>query len=139
LLEFLQDIVLVIPFSIITIIHSLVNCIPIPPLLHLEWLIKSIFIPEEEFPSGACTIDFYKMGYYNIPTTNCTSGPAKFLYDVIDLLDKPPEAKKRRSRYVIYKQIEVSYHGDRDEENGILEKFKWPMKEDMWARVLREW
>jgi hypothetical protein len=63
----------------------------------------------------------------------------KFLPNVKELLDNPPEAKKRRSRYVIYKRIDTNYYDDRDDENDILEKFKQPTEEEMRARAQREW
>lgn len=66
-------------------------------------------------------------------------GAAKFLPGVKELFDKPPEAKKRRSRYEIYKRIDASYYGYRDDEDGILEKVERPAEEEMRARALREW
>ncbi|GJS59388.1 putative reverse transcriptase domain-containing protein [Tanacetum coccineum] len=38
------------------------------------------------------------------------------------LFEKPSELRKRRSRYDIYKQIDASYYGYRDDEDGVLEK-----------------
>jgi hypothetical protein len=73
------------------------------------------------------------MACYNLPTTNCTSGASKFLHDVKDLFDKPPKANKRRPRYDIYKQIDASYYGNRDDENDILEKVERPIEEEMWV------
>jgi hypothetical protein len=46
-------------------------------------------------------------------------------------LISPPEAKKRRYRYVIYKQIDAIYYGDKDDENCVLEKVEWTAKEEM--------
>jgi hypothetical protein len=47
-------------------------------------------------------------------------------------LISPLEANKRRCRYAIYKRIDASsYYGPRNNEDDILEKFKWLMKEDM--------
>ncbi|GJS55454.1 pre-mRNA-splicing factor ISY1 [Tanacetum coccineum] len=38
------------------------------------------------------------------------------------LFEKPSELRKRRSRYDIYKQIDASYYGYRDDEDRVLEK-----------------
>jgi hypothetical protein len=43
------------------------------------------------------------MACYNLPTTNCTSGAKKFLLDIKEIFDKPPEVKKRMSMSDIYK------------------------------------
>jgi pre-mRNA-splicing factor ISY1 len=59
------------------------------------------------------------MACYNLPTTNCTSGPTKFLPNFKELFYKPPKVKKRRYRYVIYKRIETNYYGKKDDENDI--------------------
>jgi hypothetical protein len=40
---------------------------------------------------------------------------------------------------VIFNQIDTSYYGDNDDENGIMDKVKWPMEEEMQARASREW
>jgi pre-mRNA-splicing factor ISY1 len=63
----------------------------------------------------------------------------KFLPGVRELFNKPLKAKKRRSRYVIYKQIDANYYGDKDDKNDILEKDKRPTEEEMRAKALREW
>jgi hypothetical protein len=66
-------------------------------------LIEYLFDVGEEFPSRTCTIGCWKIVTCHLPTINCTSAAGKFLPDVKELFDKPPEVKKRRSRYVIYK------------------------------------
>jgi hypothetical protein len=96
LLDFLQDIVLVISIAIITGINSLVNIIPIPPLLHLEGLIKYLFDIGKEFCSPTCTIGCRKIVTCHLPTTNCTSVAGKFLLDVKQIFDKPPLRQRRR-------------------------------------------
>ncbi|KAG2246690.1 hypothetical protein Bca52824_086318 [Brassica carinata] len=48
-------------------------------------------------------------------------GAAKKLPGVRELFEKPPELRKRRTRYDIYKRIDASYYGYRDEEDGVLE------------------
>jgi hypothetical protein len=103
MLDFLQDIVLIIPVAIIIGINSLVNIIPRTPLLRLKGIIEYLFDVGEEFSIPTCIIDCWKITCYNIPTTNCTSGATKFLPDVKEIFDKPPKGKKRKSRYDIYK------------------------------------
>ncbi|CAL9025433.1 unnamed protein product [Prunus brigantina] len=49
-------------------------------------------------------------------------GAAKKLPGVRELFEKPPELRKRRTRYDIYKRIDASYYGYRDDEDGVLEK-----------------
>ncbi|WZY73303.1 hypothetical protein YC2023_005543 [Brassica napus] len=48
-------------------------------------------------------------------------GAAKKLPGVRELFEKPPELRKRRTRYDIYKRIDAGYYGYRDEEDGVLE------------------
>jgi pre-mRNA-splicing factor ISY1 len=79
------------------------------------------------------------MACYNLPTTNYISVAWKFLPSIKELFNKPPKAKKRRFRYVIYKRINTSYYGNKDDENGILEKIEWTTEEEMQARELRKW
>jgi hypothetical protein len=50
---------------------------------------------------------------------------------VKDIFDNPLEVKRRRSRYEIYKRIDVSYYGYRDDEDTILEKVEQLMEEEM--------
>jgi hypothetical protein len=53
--------------------------------------------------------------------------PSSNIYSII-----PLEARKRRCRYEIYKRIDVSLdYGYKNDENGILEKAKWPVEEEM--------
>lgn len=66
-------------------------------------------------------------------------GAAKKLPGVKELFEKPPEIKKRRSRYDIYKRINASYYGYRDEEDGIIEKLEGPAEVEMRRRALEEW
>ncbi|XP_077247554.1 pre-mRNA-splicing factor ISY1-like protein [Tasmannia lanceolata] len=66
-------------------------------------------------------------------------GAAKKLPGVRELFEKPPEPKKRRSRYEIFKRIDASYYGYRDDEDGILEKVEGPAEVEMRARALKEW
>jgi pre-mRNA-splicing factor ISY1 len=63
----------------------------------------------------------------------------KFLPDFKELFDKPPEEKKMRYRYVIYKWIEMSsYYGYKNDIDGILENVELTVQEEMRAKVLRE-
>ncbi|XP_011010073.1 PREDICTED: pre-mRNA-splicing factor ISY1 homolog [Populus euphratica] len=66
-------------------------------------------------------------------------GAAKKLPGVRELFEKPPELRKRRTRYDIYKRIDASYYGYRDEEDGILEKVEGPAEEEMRMRAVEEW
>ncbi|XP_059666121.1 uncharacterized protein LOC132311959 [Cornus florida] len=66
-------------------------------------------------------------------------GAAKKLPGVRELFDKPPELRKRRTRYDIYKRIDASYYGYRDDEDGILVKLEGPAEERMRAAVVAEW
>ncbi|KAF6144021.1 hypothetical protein GIB67_017629 [Kingdonia uniflora] len=66
-------------------------------------------------------------------------GAAKKLPGVRELFDKPPELKRRRSRYEIFKRIDASYYGYRDDEDGILEKLEGPAEKEMRAASLKEW
>lgn len=42
-------------------------------------------------------------------------------------------------RYDIYKRIDASYYGYRDEEDGILEKLEGPAEKKMQAAAVKEW
>ncbi|CBI37603.3 unnamed protein product, partial [Vitis vinifera] len=66
-------------------------------------------------------------------------GAAKKLPGVRELFEKPPELRKRKSRYDIYKRIDASYYGYRDDEDGVLEKVEGPAEERMRAAKLAEW
>lgn len=66
-------------------------------------------------------------------------GAAKKLPGVRELFEKPPELRKRRTRYDIYKRIDASYYGYRDDEDGILEKLEGPAENKMRAEALAEW
>ncbi|KAM7260227.1 hypothetical protein ACFE04_015968 [Oxalis oulophora] len=66
-------------------------------------------------------------------------GAAKKLPGVKELFDKPPELRKRRTRYDIYKRIDASYYGYRDEEDGVLDKVEGPAEERMRAEAVTEW
>lgn len=66
-------------------------------------------------------------------------GAAKKLPGVRELFEKPPELRKRRTRYDIYKRIDASYYGYRDEEDGVLEKVEVPAEERMRAAAVEEW
>ncbi|KAI3993206.1 hypothetical protein MKX01_009949 [Papaver californicum] len=66
-------------------------------------------------------------------------GAAKKLPGVKELFEKPPELRKRRSRYEIFKRIDASYYGYRDDEDGILVKLEGPAESEMRAAALKEW
>ncbi|MQM09247.1 hypothetical protein Taro_042114 [Colocasia esculenta] len=81
----------------------------------------------------------------DVPNPSCRGpgyryfGAAKKLPGVRELFEKPPETRKRRTRYDIYKRIDASYYGFRDDEDGILEKLGSPAQEEMRAQALAEW
>ncbi|XP_031255262.1 pre-mRNA-splicing factor ISY1 homolog [Pistacia vera] len=66
-------------------------------------------------------------------------GAAKKLPGVRELFEKPPELRKRRTRYDIYKRIDASYYGYRDDEDGVLERVEAPAEVKMRAEVEEEW
>ncbi|XP_057950648.1 uncharacterized protein LOC131145525 [Malania oleifera] len=66
-------------------------------------------------------------------------GAAKKLPGVRELFEKPPELRKRRSRYDIYKRIDASYYGYRDDEDGVLERLEVTAEEKMRAAAVEEW
>lgn len=66
-------------------------------------------------------------------------GAAKKLPGVKELFEKPPELRKRRTRYDIYKRIDASYYGYRDDEDGVLEKVEGPAEERMRKEAVEEW
>ncbi|KAL2553635.1 Isy1-like splicing [Forsythia ovata] len=66
-------------------------------------------------------------------------GAAKKLPGVKELFEKPPELRKRRTRYDIYKRIDASYYGYRDDEDGILEKLEGPAEEKMRVAAVADW
>ncbi|GAV78124.1 Isy1 domain-containing protein [Cephalotus follicularis] len=66
-------------------------------------------------------------------------GAAKKLPGVKELFEKPPELRKRRTRYDIYKRIDASYYGYRDDEDGVLERVEGPAEERMRAEAVEEW
>uniref|UniRef100_A0A5B7AYM5 Pre-mRNA-splicing factor ISY1 n=1 Tax=Davidia involucrata TaxID=16924 RepID=A0A5B7AYM5_DAVIN len=66
-------------------------------------------------------------------------GAVKKLPGVRELFEKPPELRKRRTRYDIYKRIDASYYGYRDDEDGILEKLEGPkLEEERRAKEMEE-
>lgn len=66
-------------------------------------------------------------------------GAAKKLPGVKELFEKPPELRKRRTRYDIYKRIDASYYGYRDDEDGILEKLEQDAEKLMREEALADW
>ncbi|GJS52263.1 pre-mRNA-splicing factor ISY1, partial [Tanacetum coccineum] len=55
------------------------------------------------------------------------------IFTVKGLFENPSELRKHRSRYDIYKRIEASYYGYRDDEDGVLEKVERGAEERMRA------
>lgn len=66
-------------------------------------------------------------------------GAAKKLPGVRELFEKPPEIRKRRTRYDIYKRINASYYGYRDDEDGILEKLEATAEKEIREKAEAEW
>lgn len=66
-------------------------------------------------------------------------GATKQLPGVKELFEKPPELKKRRSRYEMYKRIDADYYGYRDDEDGLLEKLEREAEREIRAHAVEEW
>ncbi|CAI8584365.1 unnamed protein product [Vicia faba] len=66
-------------------------------------------------------------------------GAAKKLPGVRELFEKPPELRKRRTRYDIYKRINAAYYGYRDDEDGILKSLEKPAEKAMRDDAKGEW
>ncbi|WCJ40294.1 hypothetical protein M5689_021221 [Euphorbia peplus] len=66
-------------------------------------------------------------------------GAAKKLPGVRELFEKPPELRKRRTRYDIYKRIDASYYGYKDDEDGVLEKVEVLAENRMRTAAVEEW
>ncbi|KAL9231957.1 hypothetical protein vseg_007115 [Gypsophila vaccaria] len=66
-------------------------------------------------------------------------GAAKNLPGVRDLFHKPPELRKRRTRYDIYRRIDASYYGYRDEEDGVLVRLEAAAERAMREHALADW
>nr|CAD1821645.1 unnamed protein product [Ananas comosus var. bracteatus] len=66
-------------------------------------------------------------------------GAAKKLPGVLELFEKPPEEKRRHTRYDIYKRIDASYYGYCDNEDGVLERLEGPAEAEMWEKAVAEW
>ncbi|KAF4376896.1 hypothetical protein G4B88_018436 [Cannabis sativa] len=66
-------------------------------------------------------------------------GAAKKLPGVRELFEKPPELRKRRTRYDIYKRIDASYYGYRDDEDGVLGRVEAPAEDKMRAGAVADW
>jgi hypothetical protein len=102
-LDFLQYTIPVILVDITTGVNLFVNIIPRLSLLLLRGLIEYFFDVREEFCSPTCTIGCWKIVTCYLPAINYTSGDGKFLPDIKEIFNNPLEAKKRSSRYYIYK------------------------------------
>ncbi|VAI58233.1 unnamed protein product [Triticum turgidum subsp. durum] len=66
-------------------------------------------------------------------------GAAKKLPGVRELFDKPPEVRKRRTRYEIHKRINAGYYGYYDDEDGVLEPLEAAAEKRMRDEVVTEW
>lgn len=62
----------------------------------------------------------------------------KFL-GVKEFFEKLLELRKWRIRYDIYKRIDVSYYGYRDDEDGVFVKLEGFVEKKMRVEVLAEW
>nr|CAD1831575.1 unnamed protein product [Ananas comosus var. bracteatus] len=56
-----------------------------------------------------------------------------------DLEGNIVDAKRRRTRYDIYKRIDASYYGYRDDEDGVLERLEAPAEAEMREKAVAEW
>ncbi|MFQ6624688.1 hypothetical protein Gotur_004365 [Gossypium turneri] len=59
----------------------------------------------------------------------------KKLSRVNDLFEKPSKLRKRRTIYDIYKSIDTSYYGYKDEEDGVLARVEGPIEAKMRAEA----
>ncbi|MBA0730041.1 hypothetical protein Golax_022987 [Gossypium laxum] len=59
----------------------------------------------------------------------------KKLSGVRDLFEKLSKLQKRRTIYDIYKSIDASYYGYKDEEDGVLARVEGPTEEKMRAEA----
>lgn len=66
-------------------------------------------------------------------------GAAKQLPGVKELFELPPEIKKKRNRYEMYKRIDMDYYGFRDDEDGVLENLERDAEKEMRAKAIEEW
>ncbi|WVZ74711.1 hypothetical protein U9M48_022864, partial [Paspalum notatum var. saurae] len=66
-------------------------------------------------------------------------GAARKLPGVRELFDKPPETRKRRTRYEIHKRINAGYYGYYDDEDGVLERLDAPAEKRMREEAIAEW
>jgi pre-mRNA-splicing factor ISY1 len=66
-------------------------------------------------------------------------GAARKLPGVRELFDKPPEIRKRRTRYEIHKRINAGYYGYYDDEDGVLEPLEAAAEKRMRKEVVEEW
>ncbi|KAI4978951.1 hypothetical protein ZWY2020_015704 [Hordeum vulgare] len=66
-------------------------------------------------------------------------GHAKNLPGVRELFDKPPEVRKRRTRYEICKRIDAGYYGYHDDEDGVLEPLEAAAEKRKRDEVVTEW
>ncbi|KAM0835123.1 hypothetical protein ACQ4PT_063141 [Festuca glaucescens] len=66
-------------------------------------------------------------------------GAAKKLPGVRELFDKPPEVRKRRTRYEIHKRINAGYYGYYDDEDDVLEPLEAAAEKRMRDEVVTEW
>lgn len=66
-------------------------------------------------------------------------GAARKLPGVRELFDKPPEMRKRRTRYEIHKRINAGYYGYYDDEDGVLERLEAPAEKRMREEIVSEW
>ncbi|MBA0609347.1 hypothetical protein Godav_021414 [Gossypium davidsonii] len=62
----------------------------------------------------------------------------KKLSGVKDLFEKPSKLRKRRTIYDIYKSINASYYGYKDEEDGVLARVEGPTETKMRAEAEEE-
>lgn len=66
-------------------------------------------------------------------------GAAKQLPGVKELFELPPEIKRKRNRYEMYKRIDMDYYGFRDDEDGVLENLEKDAEKEMRAQAIEEW
>lgn len=66
-------------------------------------------------------------------------GAAKNLPGVKELFEAPAPPATKRSRYGLYKRIDMDYYGFRDEEDGLLVRLEGEAEQHWHERVRGEW
>ncbi|XWS41391.1 hypothetical protein CRYUN_Cryun17cG0077800 [Craigia yunnanensis] len=99
---------------------------------HWEWHIVELGCPN--YAKHVAKMTDFEGNIVNVPNPSGHApryryfGATKKLLGVRELFEKLFGLQKRRTRYDIYKRIDVSYYGYRDEDDGVLERVEGPIK-----------